>query len=433
MLSRRQLAAKRRGAPSPPKRRHRGSPARNPFQRESSGFEGLIPAGGSEDFFFSGFISDPEEAAEILEHGESRETIESNPRLGVTVSAGLHILLVLFLLIEPSLALLGARDDSEEAAASESEERDPLVVFMEEPQPQPPPVAVVPVVPVPEAAPAPPAEKPPLVADNSMLIPKAMLPSPKPQEFMNDLPFSEGRTEEFYTDEEVKEPGKEGETEIPEEPKDEPVMTAESGEDAETAEASAGSQSGNGGLEKPESRLTPAEASELLFGESRAREAARARVDIRPPEPKPSPLDLGEGGEDGAFTDIRRFLAGTRFDNPEGGLVSNTGNTLYYNDKGANFVPWLRRMLAEVRRNWFVPYSVAFNHGHVAVGISVARDGTVTEMKVLFPSGISGFDNAAVGALRASQLLPLPADYPDEKFDIILVFWYNERPYDLFG
>ncbi len=427
----RQRAAKRRGAPSPPKRRRRGAPARNPLQRESSGFEGLIPAGDSEDFFFSGFISDPEDAAEILVHGESRETFESNPRLGVTVSAGLHLLLVLFLLIEPSLALLGARDDSEKAAAAESEEKKPLVVFMEEPKPEPPPVALVPVVPA-APEPAPPAEKPPQVADNRMLIPKAMLPSPKPQDFMNDLPFSEGKTDEFYTDKEVKDPGKEGETEKPVEPKDEPVMAAESGEDAETAEESAGNEKGNGGLEKPE-RLSPAEASDLLFGDPRAREAARARVDIRPPEPKPSPLDRGEGGEDGAFTDIRRFLAGTRFDNPEGGLVANTGNTLYYNDKGANFVPWLRRMLAEVRRNWFVPYSVAFNHGHVAVGISVARDGTVTELKVLYPSGISGFDNAAVGALRASQLLPLPADYPDAKFDIILVFWYNERPYDLFG
>ena len=429
----RHRAAKRRGAPSPPKRRTRSSPARNPFQRESSGFEGLIPAGGSEDFFFSGFISDPEEAAEILVHGESRETFDSNPRLGVSVSAGLHLLLVLFLLIEPSLALLGARDDSDEAAAAESERKDPLVVFMEESPPEPPLIPVVPVVPVPEAEPVPPAERPPQAADNSMRIPKAMLPSPKPQDFMNDLPFSEGRTDEFYTDEEVKDPGKEGERETPEEPRDEPVMTAESGEDAETAEESAGSENANGGLEKPEPRLTPAEASELLFGDPRARAATRARVDIRPPEPKPSPLDRGEGGEDGAFTDIRRFLAGTRFDNPEGGLVANTGNTLYYNDKGANFVPWLRRMLAEVRRNWFVPYSVAFNHGHVAVGISVARDGTVSELKVLFPSGISGFDNAAVGALRASQLLPLPADYPDEKFDIILVFWYNERPYDLFG
>jgi len=425
----RNRAAKRRSAPSLPKRRAGSAPARNLFQRESSGFEGLIPAGGSEDFFFSGFIADPEEAAEILEHGESREAFESNPRLGVTVSAGIHLLIVLFLLVEPTLELLGARDDREEAAA----ERDPLVVFMEEPQPEAPPVAVVPLVPVPQAQPVPLVEKPPQVADNRMLIPKAMIPSPKPQDFMTDLPFSEGKTDEFYTDEEVKDPGKEGETEKPEEPKDEPVMAAESGEDAETAEESAGSDNGNGGVEEPETRLNPGEVAELIFGDARAREAARARVDIRPPEPKPLPRELGEGGEDGAFTDIRRFLAGTRFENPEGGLVSNTGNTLYYNDKGANFVPWLRRMLAEVRRNWFVPYSVAFNHGHVAVGISVARDGTVTELKVLFPSGISGFDNAAVGALRASQLLPLPADHPDDKFDIILVFWYNERPYDVFG
>ncbi len=430
MQSRRNRAAKRRSAPSLPKRRA-GAAARKPLQRATSGFESLIPVDGAEDFFFAGFVHDPEEAAEFLEHGEGRETFDSNPQLGVTVSAGLHILLVLFLLIEPALQLLGARDNRAEVADSEA--KDPLVVFMEEPQPQAPPlVPLVPVVPVPppQAAP-PPAEKPPQVADNRMLIPKAMLPSPKPQDFMNDLPFSEGNTEEFYTDKEVKDPGKEGEEETPKEP-EQLLMTAESGEDAETAEESAGSEAGNGGTEKPE-RLTPAEASELLFGAPTAREARKARVDIRPPEPKPSTRERGEGGEDGAFTDIRRFLAGSRFENPEGGLVSNTGNTLYYNDKGANFVPWIRRMLAEVRRNWLVPNSVVFNHGHVAVGISVSRSGQLTELNVLIPSGVSGFDNAAVGALRAAVLMPLPADYPDDRFDIILVFWYNERPYDLFG
>jgi TonB family protein len=426
----RRRAAKRRGAPSPPRRRRKSASARTLLRRGSSGFEALIPAGGSEDFFFESFISDPDEAAEILVHGEGRETFDSNPRLGVTVSAGLHVLLVLFLLLEPSLDLLGRSAPGDEDA--EAEKVNPLVVFMQEPQPQNPLIPLIPLVPAPPD-PAPKAEKPPLVADNRMLIPKAMIPSPKPQDFMNDLPFSEGNTEEFYTDEEVKDPGKEGEAETPEGPKDEPVLAPESGEDAETAEESAGEEDGNGGTEKPENRLTAAEASDLLFGDPRRREASRARVDIRPPEPKPSERERGEGGENGAFTDIRRFLAGARFENPEGGLVSNTGNTLYYNDKGANFVPWLRRMLAEVRRNWFIPYSVAFNHGHVAVGISVARDGTVTELNVLIPSGISGFDNAAVGALRASVLLPLPADYPDDRFDIILVFWYNERPYDLFG
>ena len=49
------------------------------------------------------------------------------------------------------------------------------------------------------------------------------------------------------------------------------------------------------------------------------------------------------------------------------------------------------------------------------------------------PSGVSGFDNIAVGAVRAADLLPLPSDYPDDKFDMIIVFWYNERPYDIFG
>jgi TonB family protein len=413
-----------------PKRRRKGSAEKRPFQRQSSGFEGLLAADAHEDFFFSSFISNPEEAAEILEHGESRESFESNPRLGVSVSGALHFLILLFLLFEPSLELLGKRDDTAEKA--EAEKPDPLVVFMQEPQPELPPVTVVPVVPVPPAQPPPPAEKPPSVADNRMLIPKALIPTPKPQEFMNDLPFAEGNTDQFYTEKEVKDPGKEGEVEKPEEPKEEVTLAPESGEDAETAEASEGKSEGNGGAEEPE-RLTPAQAAELLFGDPRKREASKARIDIRPPEPTPSPREPGEGGENGAFTDIRRFLAGTQFHNPEGGLVSNTGNTLYYNDRGANFVPWIRRMLSEVRRNWYVPYSVAFNHGHVAVGISVGRDGVIRELNVLIPSGVSGFDNAAVGALRAAQLMPLPADYPDDKFDIILVFWYNERPYDLFG
>jgi hypothetical protein len=63
----------------------------------------------------------------------------------------------------------------------------------------------------------------------------------------------------------------------------------------------------------------------------------------------------------------------------------------------------------------------------------VARDGTILELKTIVPSGIAGFDNAAVGALRASRLLPLPADYPDDRFEIIIVVFYNERPYDIFG
>jgi TonB family protein len=380
----------------------------------------LLPVDSSEDFFFASFVREPDEAAEFLEHGEA-SGIASDPRLGVTASAALHLILLLLILLEPSLELLG--DRREEAKPPEKE---PLVAFFKEPEPS----LVVPLVPAPPPDAAPEAFPPPRAADDRLLIPKAMLPPPrdKIQEFMNDLPFSEGNTDEFFTDEKVKEPGKAGEEPEPEKPV-EPEMVPESGEDESLSEKAEGEDAGNGGTDVADARAL----GELIFGDPRLREERRPKVDIRPPEPRPAPGKIGEGGEDGAFTDIRRFLAGARFENPEGGLVSNTGNTLYYNDRGANFVPWLRRMLAEVRRNWFVPYSVAFTHGHVAVGISVARDGTVLDLRVLIPSGTSGFDNAAVGALRASRLLPLPADYPGDRFELILVFWYNERPYDLFG
>jgi hypothetical protein len=39
-------------------------------------------------------------------------------------------------------------------------------------------------------------------------------------------------------------------------------------------------------------------------------------------------------------------------------------------------------------------------------------------------------DEAAEKALRRAVLPPLPDDYPDEVFEFILVFWYNEKPYD---
>ena len=135
------------------------------------------------------------------------------------------------------------------------------------------------------------------------------------------------------------------------------------------------------------------------------------------------------------FTDIRQFLAGARFYYLEGGrVVAGRDNTLYYNDKGANFVPWIRRMLAEVRRTWIASMPNAANvyAGHTAVGFTVARDGSVVSLETTVLSGVPGFDNNAEGAIREARLLPLPSDYADETFDIIIVFWVNERPYDIF-
>ena len=405
----------------------------NPFRQTSSGFESLIPRDGAEDFFFAQWIATPESAAEFLEHGEeSRDALLGDTRSGIGVSAVLHIVLLGFLLFEPKLnELLGFPPESEEVATTDEPER--LKLFFQEEPPAEPPVAVVPVVPVVPVPPeATPATKPPQVADNRLIIPKAMIQPDTRPEIMNDLPFSKGNTDEFYTKEEVKDPGTEGDPGENVEPSPMASDDEGSGDDDIASEEAEGTDVADG-------RMDPEELSDFIFGErdpeESAREEAREKRQLRPTQPTVTATAPGEGGENGRFTDIRRFLAGAQFHNPEGGLVVNSDNTMYYNDKGADFVPWIRRMLHEVGRTWraSMPVVAMWDHGHVAVGFTVAQDGTVIDYRTLVPSGVTGFDSNAVGAIRASRLLPLPDDYPDPTFDIILVFWYNERPYDIFG
>ena len=293
---------------------------------------------------------------------------------------------------------------------------------------------------MPDAQPTPPE---PQANENALLIPKAMLEPERRAEVMDDLPFSTGNTDEFYTDEEVKDPGEEGDAaDEVDEVETEPVVAEESGEDDVDSDEVEGADNGNDAVEVADRSIDPTDLGDLLFRDSLVepsddplREEERQRR-LQPPEPRVSRAEMGEGGENGRFTDIRRFLAGARFDHPEGGLVVGRDNTLYYNDKGANFVPWIHRMLAEVRRTWIASMPAAANvgyGGHTAVRFIVARDGTVIALETVYRSGVPGFDNNAEGAIRGARLLRLPADYPDETFDIIIVFWVNERPYDIFG
>ena len=427
----------RRGQPVMPKRRE--SVEEHPFRKTTSGFESLIPRGGSEDFFFSQLLADPERAAEFFERGDDQDPLLGDPRVGMAVSAFAHVFLLLFFFLDPNLGNFFDVNAEPDQEVAEIDKREPLVLFMEEPSP--PPVAVVPavpVVPVPQAQPAPPE---PQANENALLIPKAMLEPERRAEVMDDLPFSTGNTEEFYTDEEVKDPGEEGDAQEVDEAETEPVVAEESGEDDADSDEVEGADDGNDVVEVADS-MDAQDLGDLLFRDSlldpsediRTEEAQHRRIE--PPEPRVTRGDVGDGGENGRFTDIRRFLAGAQFDHPEGGLVlAGRDNTLYYNDRGANFVPWIRRMLTEVRRTWIasMPYAANVYAGHTAVGFTVSRDGTVIVLETLVRSGVPGFDNNAEGAIRGARLLPLPSDYPDETFDIVIVFWVNERPYDIFG
>lgn len=412
-----------------------------PFRRRSSAVRGTPPRGVSPGPPLLVGLSRGGAAEAFPERSRRREATV----IGASFTA--HLLLLLALLGR----LIPLPDRPPQPLAEE--EPEPLLYAFEAP-PEVPEAEVVPLSPLPpepppepEPEPAPAAEAAPPPPAAALVIPKAQIGAPSTG-FQNDLPFSDGDLDEFFTDREAgedpeaplaerddppdltafePEPAPEEEFALPEPPAapDEPPPADE----PPAADAPVGEDDLAALIARDRLRFDSDAFRERIrdpAAEVRRRAAAIAREKARV-------MAREEERERGEPTDIWRFLEGKRFRNPEGGLVSNRNNTLYYDDRGANLVPWITRLIAEVRRNWYIPYAASYQAGHVAIAISVLRSGALSWLQVVIPSGVPGFDNAAEGALRGAQLLPLPDDYPGEDFEIMLVFWYNERPYDLFG
>ena len=102
--------------------------------------------------------------------------------------------------------------------------------------------------------------------------------------------------------------------------------------------------------------------------------------------------------------------------------------TLHFETKGVEFGPWVRRFVAQVRRNWNVPVAAMHSKGCVVVTFVVHKDGAITDIKVAGPSPVEEFNRAAYGAVITSNpTYPLPPEYPEEKVSFTVTFYYNER------
>jgi outer membrane biosynthesis protein TonB len=116
-----------------------------------------------------------------------------------------------------------------------------------------------------------------------------------------------------------------------------------------------------------------------------------------------------------------------QFDNPGGG-GSQIG-PLQFDTKGVEFGPWVRRFVAQIRRNWNVPEAAFFSKGHVVITFYVHKDGSLTDISVIGPCPIDSFNSAAYGALVWSNPTePLPPQYPADKAFFTVTFFYNENP-----
>jgi TonB family protein len=142
-----------------------------------------------------------------------------------------------------------------------------------------------------------------------------------------------------------------------------------------------------------------------------------------------SPPTTASGGDLGeSLRDLRQYLSNQTYDNRQGGLSTPQGyQDIQFDSKGADFGPWVRRFLNQVRRNWYVPGAARILSGRVSIQFNVWRNGRVTDLQIVRPSDVDPFNSSAFNALVLSDpTLPLPTEYPDEKIAITITFHYNE-------
>ena len=136
---------------------------------------------------------------------------------------------------------------------------------------------------------------------------------------------------------------------------------------------------------------------------------------------------LGGGSLGDALRNLQRYVQKDQFENAQGGGAF--GPAIQFDTKGVEFGPWIRRFVAQVKRNWLIPYAAMTARGHVVVTFNVHKDGSITDLQVVGPSAVGAFNTAAFGALATSNpTAPLPPEYPADKAFFTVTFFYNEEP-----
>ncbi len=154
--------------------------------------------------------------------------------------------------------------------------------------------------------------------------------------------------------------------------------------------------------------------------------AREGRLAMQQPPRQATPPPGGQLGD--ALRNLQRYVDGESFDNQRGG-TQEFGPAIQFDTKGVEFGPWIRRFVAQVKRNWFVPYAAMSLRGRVVITFNVHRNGAITDVTVIGPSAVESFNLAARNALLASNpTAPLPPEYPDDKAFFTVTFFYNESP-----
>ena len=130
-----------------------------------------------------------------------------------------------------------------------------------------------------------------------------------------------------------------------------------------------------------------------------------------------------------AIRNVQKYTQKDSLVNLQGGADQDFAPSIQFDTKGVEFGPWLRRFVAQIRRNWFIPYAAMTMRGRVVLTFYVHKDGRITEVNVIRPSNIEAFTHSAANAITSSNPThPLPPEYPDDKAFFTVTFYFNEQP-----
>ncbi len=114
-----------------------------------------------------------------------------------------------------------------------------------------------------------------------------------------------------------------------------------------------------------------------------------------------------------------------------GGTQVGSGLDVLSDTQGVDFGPYLSRIVAVVRMNWYnlIPEEARppmLKKGKVAIEFMILPDGKVAGMRLMGPSGDVALDRAAWGGITASNpFSPLPSEFHGPFLALRFSFYYN--------
>jgi len=159
---------------------------------------------------------------------------------------------------------------------------------------------------------------------------------------------------------------------------------------------------------------------------------------------KALPASPGKAIQDAARAAAHDVPNNTSSDRPKSGTVvtlygaeGKAGNVEVLTDtQGVNFGPYLKDVVATVRKNWFalIPADAKTKKGKLVIEFAIHQDGSLTNLHLAAASGDVSLDRAAWGAVTSSSpFAALPSAFSGPYLALRFRFYYNPTASDLGG